>query len=142
MIILDRKRGLILVDMFVAIGYLGSAPVPFTQVIPADKMNAELFSGSQKVFVEFINRAVRPPDVVPEYINNIAQNFKGDRLFTAGDLMISYQDQNGNKHLAQFLKRTEIANWAKLNYEVLDIMIKIVAPHLMQAEDLKLLKKK
>ena len=139
--ILDKKRGLILVDMFFARSYLGLAPVPFVQVIPVDKMNPELFSGSQKVSIEFINRVVRPPDVVPEYIDNIAENFKSDRLFTAGDLMISYQDQNGKKVMAQFLKRTEIVGWVKLNYEVLDIMTKVVAPHLMQAEDLNTFEK-
>ncbi len=139
--ILDKKRGLILVDMFFARSYLGLAPVPFVQVIPVDKINPELFSGSKKVSLEYINRAVRPPDVVPEYIDNIAENFKSDRLFTAGDLMISYQDQNGNKVMAQFLKRTEIAGWVKLNYEVLDIMTKVVAPHLMQAEDLNTFEK-
>ncbi len=135
--ILDKKRGLMLVDMFFARAYLGLAPVPVSRIIPMDKLNTSVISDDRSISLEFINRGIRPPDIVPNYINNIGKNFQENSLFTAGDLMISALDKDGKKHLVQFLKRTEIAGWMKLNYEVLDIMTKVVAPHLMGAEDLK-----
>lgn len=138
--ILDKKRGLILVDMFFARAYLGLAPVPVFRVIPVDGLNTSALFGDRAISLEFINRSIRPPDVVPDYINNIGKNFQGNSLFEAGDLMISALDPDGKKHLVQFLKRTEIAGHLKLNYEVLDIMTKVVAPHLMEAEDLKAFK--
>ncbi|MDE0119697.1 MAG: hypothetical protein OXM55_06805 [Bdellovibrionales bacterium] len=146
LILLDRKRGLLLVDMFFAKAYLGMAPVPVTRIpIPVLNTLQKVVSSSEmnrdNISLEFINRSVRPPDVMPKIIKNIDRNFEGNALFTSGDFMLSYTDQNGQKHLTQFLKRTELAGWVKLNYDILDIMTKVVAPHLMKGEDIDLFQK-
>ena len=144
LVLLDKRKGLLLVDMFLARAYLGLAPVPVIRVsVPIlqtlKKTVPDFESGKESsILMEFINRSVRPPDIIPEGTKNIDKNFHNDFLFTAGDFLISYMDSNGKKHLLQFIKRTEIAGWVKLNYDVLDIMTKVVAPQLMQQEDIKL----
>ena len=146
--ILDRKKGLLLVDMILARSYLGLAPVPVAQIpVPVLQTLSEL-SGADKLWtkentlVEFIYRGARPPDIVVEEIRQkIDKTFDGRDMVTAGDLMISYTDQNGQKHLVQFLKRGEIKGWLGLNYKMLDIMTKVVAPHLMQKQDIAHLEK-
>ena len=143
LVLLDRKRGLLLVDMFFAKAYLGIAPIPVTRIpVPILENLKKVVSDSEmnrdNISLEFINRSVRPPDVMPKVIDNIDKNFHENALFAAGDFMLSYMDQNGQKRLVQFLKRTEIAGWMKLNYDILDIMTKVVAPHLMETDDVNL----
>ena len=147
LLLLDKKKGLLLVDMFFARAYLGTAPVPFTKIpIPIlQVLEREAQSSGTKMdtlSLEFINRSVRPPDIMPEYVENIDKNFRENHLFKAGDFMISYTDKKNQKHLVQFLKRKELAAWLGLHYDILDIMTKVVAPHLMQAEDLQLFTEK
>ena len=141
--ILDRNKGLLLVDMILARSYLGLAPVPVAQIpVPVLKTLSELSPESQlwtkqNIFVEFIHRGAKPPDIIVEEIKQkIDKNFNGREMIFAGDLMISYIDQNGQKHLVQFLKREELKGWLGLNYKMLDIMTKVVAPHLIEKKDL------
>lgn len=147
--LLDRKKGLLLVDMFFARAYLGMAPIPFFRYpVPVlQRLETEFASTSSSIressiSMEFVNRSVHPPDVVKENVQNVDKNFKKDLLFNAGDFMISYTDQNNQKHLVQFFKRKEIAELAALYYEVIDIMTKVVAPHLMKSGDFEALSKK
>ncbi|MYE07196.1 MAG: hypothetical protein F4X95_00335 [Oligoflexia bacterium] len=146
LILLDRKRGLLLVDMFFAKAYLGIAPIPVTRIpVPVLESLTKVTSSSEinrdNISLEFINRSIRPPDIMPKAIQNIDRNFDGNALFAAGDFMLSYTDQDGQKRLIQFLKRAEIAGWLKLNYDILDIMTKVIAPHLMELDDIKLFSK-
>ena len=141
LILLDRKKGLLLADMFFARAYLGLAPVSFTR-IPSPVLKTIMRRRGTIVLdsikLEFINRTVRPPDKIPNGLN-IDENFAKEHLFKAGDFMVSYMDQEGHKRILQFFKRTELAGWMKLTYNVLDIMMKVVAPHLMKKEDIELL---
>ena len=145
LLLFDRNRGLLSVDMFFAQTYLGRAPVPFVEIaLPSVKQLKEKFSeGSiDTLSMEFVNRGVRPPDVFPDSIEeNIDKTFENNRLFQAGDFMISYNDKEGKKTLAQFLKRMEIAGWLKAGYNILDVMIKTVAPQLVDYEGLEQLRK-
>ena len=138
LLILDRRKGLLLIDMFFAKAYLGLAPVPVIR-IPLSLF--ENSTGSWSAFhqekagisLELINYGTRPVDSVPD---NISKNFKGESLWTAGDFMISYRDPNSDqKHIVRILKREELRELNKLNYSILDIMIKTVAPHLIGIEE-------
>ncbi len=143
LIILDRKKGLLVVDMFFAKAYLGLAPVPITRIsIPILKKIEDKGINITSITLEFVNRSVSPPDVImPDKMKQIESNFKNESLFQAGDFMISYVDESEQKHLLQFLKRAEIAGWMKLSYDILDVMTKVVAPQLMQKESLALFTK-
>ena len=145
LLLFDRNRGLLSVDMFFAQAYLGKAPVPFVEIaLPAVKeLQEKLAKGViDTLSMEFINRGVRPPDVFPDSVEeSIDKTFEDSRLFQAGDFMISYKDKEGKKTLAQFLKRTEIAGWLRASYNVLDVMVKAVAPQLVSREGLEQLRK-
>ncbi len=136
LVLVDRKKGLLLADMIFTRGYLGIAPIPFTRV-QSTSLNEHLTARNQLPSIEFINRSIRPPDVIPESIQNLDLSFKKESLFTAGDLMLSHTDSNNKKHLIQFVKRNEMKGWLKLTYKMLDFMVKTVAPHLIQKKDLK-----
>ena len=148
LVILDKNKGLLLVDMILVRSYLGLAPVPVAQIpVPVLKTLSELSPESplwtkQNISVEFIHRGARPPDIIVEEIRQkIDKTFDGREMVFAGDLMISYIDQNSQKHLVQFLKREEMQGWLGLNYKMLDIMTKVVAPHLMEKKDLDMVEK-
>ncbi len=146
--LLDTKKGLLLVDMIFARSYLGMAPVPVAQIpVPVLKTLSELESDTsqwtrQNISLEFIHRGAHPPDIlVKEVRQKMDKNFEGQDMVFAGDLMLSHTDQKGQKHLLQFLKREEMQGWLNLNYQMLDIMMKVVAPHLMGKTDLNMLEK-
>lgn len=145
LILFDKNRGLLAVDMFFAQTYLGKAPVPFIEIVlPAVKeLQEKLEKGTiDTLSMEFINRSVRPPDVFPDSVEeSIDKTFENSRLFQAGDFMISYNDKAGKKILAQFLKRTEIAGWLKTGYDILDVMVKTVAPQIVDHKGLEQLRK-
>ena len=116
-------------------------PVPVLQTL-SELSGADKLWTKENTLVEFIHRGARPPDIVVEEIKQkIDKTFDGRDMVTAGDLMISYTDQHGQKHLVQFLKRGEIKGWLDLNYKILDIMTKVVAPHLMEKKDITRLEK-
>ena len=146
LILVDRNKGLLVANMVFAEAYLGKAPIPFTTIpVPVLKHLNEISSTDNnkgKVTVEFYNGNTRKPDVVPEYVDNLQKTFEGRSLITHGDLMVSYVDSNNQKHLVQFLKRTELAGWMKVDYNVLDMMIKMVVPYIMDTEEIKLFEKK
>ena len=142
LIILDKNKGLIVVDMFFARAFLGLAPVPFykvpfvklAQLTAAARPNSRIETDSLKL--EFVGRTVSPPDVVPESIQSIEKNFQGDSLFQAGDFMMSHTDEKGQKHLIMFLKRWELSHFIQLSYDILDIMVRTVAAYLLEGENL------
>ena len=146
LVLVDKNKGLLVANMIFAEAYLGKAPIPFTTIpVPVLKHLQELSSADNskgKVTVEFYNDQIRKPDIVPEYIDNLQKTFEGRTFMTHGDLIVSYIDSNDQKHLVQFLKRTELAGWMKMDYNVLDLMIKMVAPNIMDAEEIKLFEKK
>ncbi|MDE0119746.1 MAG: hypothetical protein OXM55_07050 [Bdellovibrionales bacterium] len=139
--IVDQKKGLLLVDMVFVEAHLSRTPIPFTKVyVPIlENLEQKIASDSKKgvVDVEFVNESVRRPDIAPEYMEAMEKTFEGRSFVTAGDLMISYTDSNKQKHLVQFLKRTDMASWLKMEFSVLNMMINTVAPYLMDAEELK-----
>lgn len=140
--IVDKKNGLLLVDMIFVEAHLSRTPIPFTKVyVPVlENLEQKMASDSKKgsVDVEFVNTSVRRPDMAPEYMEAMEKTFEGRSFVTAGDLMVSYTDSNKQKHLVQFLKRTDMASWLKMEFAVLNMMINTVAPYLMDAEELKL----
>ena len=126
LVVLDRKKGLLLVDMTFARTYLGSTPLPVTEVlvpilkymdtnVPADFIRT--------INVEFIDRTTRLPDILPEGIRDQYTNFLDKTVFFAGDLLISYTDKEGHKHLVQFLKRSEIAFLINSTYKKISLMV-------------------
>ena len=146
LVLVDKNKGLLIANMVFAEAYLGKAPIPFTTIpVPVLEHLNEISSADNnkgKVTVEFYNSKARKPDIVPEYVDNLQKTFEGRSLITHGDLMVSYIDSNNQKHLVQFLKRTELAGWMKIDYNVLDMIIKMVVPYIMDAEELKLFEKK
>lgn len=141
LVLLDRKKGLLLVDMTFARTYLGSAPLPVTEVlvpileymdtrVPADSIKA--------IDVEFIDRTTRLPDILPEGIRDQYTNFLDRTVFFAGDLLISYTDQEGHKHMVQFLKRSEIAFLINNTYKKISLMVGGISNNLQsRLEDIK-----
>ena len=146
LVLVDKNKGLLVVNMIFAKAYLSKSPIPFTTVpVPVLRHLEEkisLDSNRGKVTVEFYSDKAHVPDTVPEYIDNLQKTIEGRTFITHGDLMVSYTDSNNQKHLVQFLKRTELAGWLKLDYTVLDLMIKKVAPYIMSAEEITLFEKK
>ena len=142
LIILDKNKGLMVVDMFFARAFLGLAPVPFykvpfvklAQLVATAKPNFRIETDSLKL--EFVGRTVAPPDVIPESIQSIEKSFQGDSLFRAGDFMMSHTDEKGQKHLIMALKRWELNKFIQLSYDVLDIMVRTVAAYLLEGENL------
>ena len=141
LVLVDAKKGLLLVNMFFARGFLSKTPIPFTQVrspvLSNLRQQAEVDDFKGKVTVELYKDGVLAPDTFPEFVDNLQKAFDGRAFITQGDLMVSYLDSENNKHLVQFLKRTEIAARLKMDYSVLDMMIKMVAPYLMDTEQIK-----
>ena len=146
LVLVDAKKGLLVVNMVFAESYLSKAPIPFTTVPTPVLQNlaeqSSLDAEKGKVTVELYKDEVRAPDTVPEYVDNLQKTFEGKTLITHGDLMVSYTDSNNQKHLVQFLKRAELAGWLKTDYSILDMMIKIVAPHIMSEEEIRLFAEK
>lgn len=142
LVLVDANKGLLLVNMVFVRAYLSRAPIPFTTVsVPVLRHLKEQSSLDQergKVTVELYKTGVRVPDTVPEYVDNLQKTFEGRSLITQGDLMVSYTDSNNQKHLVQFLKRTEMAGWLRMDFKVLDVMVKTVAPYIMTEEEIKL----
>ena len=139
LVIIDRNKGLLLIDMFFARAYLGLAPIPVTRVsskILETLSAATLKVNKENITMEFINRSTRPVDILPEGLDTVDRNFKDNRLFQAGDFLISYIDKNNQKHLVQFIKRSELTGWVNHSYDILDIMMKVVAPQLLEKESL------
>ena len=142
LVLLDRKKGLLLVDMLFASTYLGTTPIPVTKALVPILKYLEKQSTSieemRSIDIEFINRTVRPPDVLPADINGLDKNFMEKSIFSAGDLMISYTDIHDKKHLIQFMKRQEMAYWLNSTYNTLEIMMKTTSPDLIKSvEDIK-----
>lgn len=148
LLLLDKNKGLLLVDVLFARAYLGLSPVPIIRLPVPILENLKAYTGlsidkvKDSLSMEFINHSIRPPDVLPKGVENIGKSFQNHPLFMAGDMMISYTDQNNQKHIVHFFKRIEIAGWVRLNYDILDIMTKVIVPHLMQSKDLAELKQK
>ena len=142
LVIVDDRKGLLLVDMVFVEAHLSRAPIPFTKIhVPVLKNLEEKIASGSSIDVEFVNDSIRRPDITTEYMASMEKTFEGRPFVTAGDLMVSYTDRNGQKHLVQFLKRTDLASWLKMEYAVLNMMVNIVAPHLMDEEELKLFAK-
>ena len=133
LVILDRKKGLLLIDMLFARTYLGVVSIPVTKVptpiLKYLKKDELSIKEVRTVDVEFVNRLVRPPDVVPEKVEELGINFERKSFVSAGDLMVSYTDAEGKKHLFQFMKRAEMAYWLNNTYSILNIMMQERAPY-------------
>ena len=126
LVLLDRKKGLLLVDMTFARTYLGSAPLPVTEVLVPilEHMDATFpIDAIRKIDIEFVDRTTQLPDTLPEGIRDQYTNFLDRTVFFAGDLLISYTDKEGHKHLVQFLKRSEIAFLINSTYKKMSLMV-------------------
>ena len=141
LVLLDRKKGLLLADMTFARTYLGSAPLPVTEVLVPilEHMDTKLPANAiRKIDIEFIDRTTQLPDTLPEGVRDKYTNFLDKTVFFAGDLLISYTDQDGNKHMVQFLKRSEIAFLINNTYKKISLMVGGISNNFQSSlEDLK-----
>ncbi len=144
LVILDKNKGLLLMDMFLVKSYIGMSPLP---VVPVKEVNPVLERMKKtaplsewtkdSLSLEFIHRAGPPfkVDTMPKHLEETERKLNGHSLFTAGDFVITYTDEAGKKHLLKFITRAELTGWLNISYEIIDIMTKIIAPHLMKKPD-------
>ncbi len=123
LVLLDRKKGLLLIDMLLAKSYIGTTPFPVARV-PApilQYLDRQLLSQEEmrSIDLEFVNRFTRPPDTQARGMN---VDFRGEYIASAGNVMLSYTDAGGNKHLLQLLTREMMAYNINITYKILNLM--------------------
>ena len=118
LIILHRKRGFVLYHIMFAYELLGSAPIP-SITLPA----GEVLS-LKNVKLEFIDRTVKPP-VIGSH-RDVVISLDGKAMFSAGDLLISYEDSKSKKKISRVLARSkDLIPAINRQYIILDSVIKV-----------------
>ena len=119
LVVLHKKRGLVLYHMMFASTLLGSTPIPSINLPATDLLNLK------NVKLEFIDRAVAP-SVRDAHNSDMAVNLDGKPMFSAGDLLVSYYNAEGEKSIARILSRSkDLINAAFKMYVALDSLIQI-----------------
>ena len=123
LVLLDRKKGLLLIDMLLARSYIGATPFPVARVPAPILQYLDRQSLSQEeiksIDLEFVNRFTRLPDIQAHGMNI---DFRGEYVASAGNIMLSYMDAKGNKHLLQLLTREMMAYNINITYKILNLM--------------------
>ena len=138
LVLLDRERGILVVDMIFVKAYIGTAPFP---LIPIPS-NSSGFSIEDNLKIEFVHRGVKPPDIIPNNFENIIdKNFNEEAVYSAGSIMVSFTDADNSKTLVEWVERDKIMAYLTIGFETIDAMIHIVSPNLMTPKDLNQLVK-
>ena len=138
MALLDKDRGLFLLDKIFTRVYLGMAPVPLTRIPRSEALKSAL-SENQNIQVEILSFAkgednegespagnTTPPDRFHEEVTNLSHNLNRDFIFKSGDLMITHTDSTGQKHLLQYVSQREMMMALDVTYEIVDFMTRII----------------
>ncbi len=118
LVILHKKRGFILYHIMFAYELLGSSPIPSITLPSGNVLNLK------KVKLEFIDRTVHPP--VKGSHSDVAINLNGNPMFSAGDLLISYEDSENKKRITRVLARSkDLIPAINKKYMILGSLIKV-----------------
>ncbi|MDE0119536.1 MAG: hypothetical protein OXM55_05960 [Bdellovibrionales bacterium] len=118
LVLLHRKRGFILYHMMFVYELLGVSPIPSISLPAGHVLDLK------NVKLEFIDRTVQPP--VKGSHNDVAVNLDGKPMFSAGDLLISYDDSNNEKRITRVLARSkDLIPAVNKQYMILDSLIKV-----------------
>lgn len=128
-VLLDSEGNLFLIDQLASKYIIGKAPVPVVSM----SMSVPEFSSYErdKMSIEFIytsqeeeNRESRMTptiDIIPERFSHISR-------FTNGDLIVTYMDDQGQRHLLEYIERDEIRELQNKAYKRIEIMVALISP--------------
>ncbi len=131
LVVMDENKGLFLVDMSLVKESLAHISIPIIPIATrALKDPSAVMSSLSMEFV--IPQRTEIPAISEEFKPILDLN--GRSLIKAGDLIVSYEDAQGEKTLHQYIDRSELYGWIRETYNILYIMISFVAPELMNSK--------
>ena len=129
LILLERGKGLLVVDMAFVNIYIGRAPIP---VIRLPIKNIE--SWPKDISIEFISRTTAPPEHIPDTLH-IPKNIEGEFLLTAGDILVTSLNEKGEKTTVKWIKKEDALGRLYAEYTVLNAMVMVTAPNLAKDKE-------
>ena len=133
--LLHKEKGLILYHTVLAKAIMGEGPIP-SMVLPIKSS----FLEEEGLKLEFIDRSVKPP-VKPssdQTGSGVMWSIEGEPLYTAGDLLLSYENHEGKKTIGRIFKRsTDLNNALFSQYVFLDFLLEMALLQMNSPKDIQ-----